>query len=310
MCTCVSFLNQHQQLYFGRNLDVSSSYGETVMITPRNYNFPFKHLPNIQTTKAIIGMGICDKTYPLYFDAANENGLCIANLNFPTFAYYHPHPIPNKINLTSYEFMMWVLQNFDTVAQLLPILQDVVFIDTPLHNQMPTVPAHWMISDAHQTIVVEPTKQGIKIYNNPVNVLTNNPSFDWHLMNLHQYVGIQPNSKDSINWNDYTLKPLGVGTGSFALPGDYTPQSRFIKASYVNTHYPTVESEEENIYRMFTTLAQVSMPLGCVQDEISVYSSCYSTKTKTYYYQRCHQPILQQITLDERWIHYPTIKLF
>ena len=310
MCTCVSFLNYDQQLYFGRNLDVSNSYGETVIITPRNYHLSFKHLPDIKTTKAVIGMGIHDHGYPLYFDAANENGLCIANLNFPTFAYYHPHPLSNKTNLTSYEFILWILQNFDTVKELLPHLNDVAFIDTPLNEHMPCAPAHWMISDAHQTIVVEPTKEGVKVHHNPVHVLTNNPGFDWHLMNLHQYVGLQPNSKDSLNWGDYTLRPLGVGTGSSALPGDYTPQSRFIKASYVNTHYPIVKSEEENIYRMFTTLAQVCMPLGCVQDEVSIYRSCYSTKTKTYYYQRCNQPTFQQVTLENQWIHSSTITSF
>lgn len=299
MCTCVCFCDQQQHLFFGRNLDVSSSYGERVMITPRNYHISFQHISDIHTTKAVIGMGILEHNMSLYFDAANENGLCIANLNFPYFAYYHPTPIPNHVNLTSYEFMMWVLQNFDTVHEVKQALQNVVFVNTSNREKMRSTPAHWLISDEKNTIVVEPTKDGVCVYDNLVGVLTNNPTFDWHLLHLHTYVGIQPDSKDTTNWKDIALHPLGVGTGTFGLPGDFTPQSRFIKAAYINLHYPTMTNEVDNINRMFHTLQSVAMPLGSVRDEVTMYQSCYSTHTQTYYYQRVHNLHIQQVSMQE-----------
>ena len=40
MCTCITYNNG--DFYFGRNLDLDCSFGETVVITPRNFPLPFR----------------------------------------------------------------------------------------------------------------------------------------------------------------------------------------------------------------------------------------------------------------------------
>ena len=106
-------------------------------------------------------------------------------------------------------------------------------------------PLHWIISDRHASITVESVKDGLKIYDNPYGVLTNNPTFDWHLVNVNNYMGLSeanPENKlsDSHSFNTYSL-----GMGAFGLPGDYSSVSRFIRAVFVKEKSPSFESEKE-----------------------------------------------------------------
>ena len=41
MCTGVRFSDNEGNMYFGRNLDWSFSYGETILVTPRGYQYDY-----------------------------------------------------------------------------------------------------------------------------------------------------------------------------------------------------------------------------------------------------------------------------
>ena len=77
MCTAAN-LQTEDNHYFGRNLDLEYSYNETVVITPREYEFKFHQVDNITSHHAIIGMAYVVEDYPLYYDACNEKGLAMA----------------------------------------------------------------------------------------------------------------------------------------------------------------------------------------------------------------------------------------
>ena len=80
MCTAISY--ERGGRLFGRNLDVDRPYGESVIITPKDYTLSFRKRESIAHHYAFIGAGIERRGYPLYFDGVNEHGLCIAGLNF------------------------------------------------------------------------------------------------------------------------------------------------------------------------------------------------------------------------------------
>lgn len=324
MCTGVRFVDNNNNLYFGRNLDVEQSYGEKVMVTPRNYHIPMKHVEDITTSKAFMGMGITAGDYPLYFDVANENGLAVANLNFPTqkidgkivegleLFHYDKEVAEGKTNVTSYEFMVWILENFDTVEQIkaFDLEKNLHFVDTPLNEQMGTAPAHWLISDEKASIVVEPMRAGVKVYDNPVGVLTNGPTFDWHLTNLNVYLGLTSESRKPVMWGEKQLHYIGVGNGTFGMPGDWNPTSRFVKVAFVNSFFPTQEGEAANVRRLLQTLRSVAMPLGVVDEESTIYSSCYSHATQTYYYDSVHDFKVHSHTMTEAEKTASSITLF
>ena len=64
MCTGLRYMND--SFYFGRNLDLDYTFGQSIVITPKNYEIKFKHEKNITNHYAFIGVAVVVEDYPLY----------------------------------------------------------------------------------------------------------------------------------------------------------------------------------------------------------------------------------------------------
>lgn len=106
MCTAATY--ETKDFYFGRTLDYEFSYGDEITITPRNYCFRFRYAGAVRNHYAIIGIAHIQNNYPLYYDAINEKGLCIAGLNFVGNAHYNEIE-KEKVNIASFELIPWIL---------------------------------------------------------------------------------------------------------------------------------------------------------------------------------------------------------
>ena len=89
MCTAITYKTKDH--YFGRNLDLERSYGERVVITPRNFVLNMRCVEPLAEHYAMVGMATVAEGYPLYYEATNEMGLSMAALNFPDNADYKPY---------------------------------------------------------------------------------------------------------------------------------------------------------------------------------------------------------------------------
>ena len=113
-----------------------------------------------------------------------------------------------------------------------------------------------MVTDkSGKSLVIEQTEEGLKIFDNPVGVMTNAPSFDWHLINLTQYAGLTTNRPDTHKWSDLELVTLGNGSGAFGLPGDSSSQSRFVKTAFLKSHATIDAYENCGIVEFFNILS-------------------------------------------------------
>lgn len=175
----------------GRNLDLDYVYQETVTITPRRYPLRFRQMGTLDRHYAMIGMAYVLGDYPLYYDATNEAGLSMAGLNFPGNAVYRPEE-PGRDNVTPFEFIPWVLGRCATVAEARVLLDRLNLWGVPFRPELPLAPLHWMISDRSGSITVESVKEGLQVYDNPAEVLTNNPPFDYQMTNLSNYLNLTP----------------------------------------------------------------------------------------------------------------------
>ncbi|MBR0372701.1 choloylglycine hydrolase [Candidatus Saccharibacteria bacterium] len=304
MCTGVRFSDDAGNMFFGRNLDWSEGYGERVVITPRGYKYKSAFLGEISNSEALIGMGIVVQNVPLYFDCANEHGLAIAGLNFPGYAKYSEEPVDGKTNVSAYEFPLWVALNFKTVDEIEKVLPEVVLVAKPINEQYPVSELHWIIGDAKRSIVIEYTERGMEIFKNDVGVLTNQPGYGWHEENLRNYLNLFPQMPKEIRWEKAKMTAFGSGSLMRGLPGDYYSPSRFIRVAYLNTHYPTKTTEEENVSRLFHTLTGVAMIDGAAEMldgkcEKTIYTGGYSSKTKTYYYNTYEDPAIKSVALKD-----------
>lgn len=304
MCTGIRFTSENNTMYFARNLDWSFSYGEQILVTPRNFERKYAFGAQEKSKYSIIGMGIVAENFPLYFDCANEEGLAIGGLNFPGYASYEDRAIEGKTNIAAYEFPLWVVSNFASVDEVELALQEVAIIAKPINDAYPVSLLHWMIADATRSIVVEYEADGMHIYHNDIDVLANQPRFSWHCENLRNYISLTNATPEEVMWGRAKLEPYGSGSGMRGLPGDYYSPSRFVRAAYLNAHYPCQKEEAENVARMFHVLGSVSMIDGAARMldgnfEKTIYTGGYSARTKNYYYRTYNNPLIRSAGLDD-----------
>lgn len=285
MCTAISFHTKDH--YFGRNLDLEYRFEEQVVITPRRFPFAFRHAPAVAQHPAMIGMATVVDGYPLYYEAVNEYGVCMAGLNFPQNAHYFPLQ-KDRDNITPFELIPWVLSQSKNMADVRALLSRVSLLDEPFSAQYPLSPLHWMISVGSESLVTESTADGLHVCDNPVHVMTNNPPFAMQLWNLSSYIALSPNQPDNTAFPSIPLQPYSNGMGALHLPGDWSSASRFVRAAYTLHHASCGDTEEESVAQFFHMLDAVAMPRGCVQangkPEITVYSCCCNADRGLYYY--------------------------
>lgn len=286
MCTAVNLTLIDN--YFGRNLDLERSYGEQVVITPRNYSFPMRAMPCMEKHYAMIGMAAVVKGYPLYFEATNETGLSMAGLNFPDNAYYKEYS-DNKENIAPFEFIPYVLGKCKDTNEARKLLNNINLASISFSDDLPLSPLHWIISDRYGSITVESVKEGLKLYENPYGVLTNNPTFDYHLMNINNYMCLHEGFAENRISTKRQFDNYSLGMGALGLPGDYSSASRFVRAVFIKEKSPCFESEKESVSHFFHILGGVAMPKGCVltrdgKFEYTRYSSCCNADKGVYYY--------------------------
>lgn len=304
MCTGIRFSDGKGNMYFGRNLDWSVGYGQEVVVTPRGYRHESAFMGTIPAEYALIGMGIVQEGVPLYFDCGNEAGLAIAGLNFPGYADYEKDPVDGKTNIAAYEFPLWIAMRFGSVDEVEKALADVAIVAKPINDLYPVSMLHWLIGDSERSIVVEYTRNGLEIFQDDVDVLANQPGFSWHRENLRNYMNLDSDIPESVSWQEAEMRPFGSGSLMRGLPGDYYSTSRFVRAAYLNTHYPTKTTEEENVSRLFHTLAGVAMIDGAArmadgEYEKTIYTGGFSSLTKTYYYNTYEDPEIKRICLQD-----------
>lgn len=286
MCTAATY--QTKDFYFGRTLDYLFSYGEEVVVTPRPYPFSFRYLPEMTQHFAMIGMACVMDQYPLYYDAVNEKGLCIAGLNFPNNAYYQK-AVSGKSNLAQFELIPWLLGQCSSVREVRMLLEDIVLTDDSFSRQLPPSPLHWIIADEHEAITVESVSEGLKIYENPVGILTNNPPFDQQIFLLNNYMNLSPKQPRNRFSEKLPLSTYCLGMGGLGLPGDLSSASRFVRASFTKMNSVSGDSEEESVSQFFHILGSVDQQRGCSEDEngkyeITLYTSCCNASKGVYYY--------------------------
>lgn len=291
MCTSFSIQTKEGNNFFGRNLDLAYNVNECPIIIPRNYELKDKVTGHIQkTNKAIIGIGTVIDNHPSMVDAMNEKGLVCAGLNFEGFAHFEKEPVNGKINIAPYDFIYWAISNYETTNEVKNAISKIELVDVPLNENTPVPTLHWMITDkTGKSIIVEKTKDNLAVYDNPVGVMTNQPTFDWHLMNLNMYLYINPNQPKAIKWSDQWLKIHGVGAGTLGMPGDSHSIARFIRIAYARAHMPILEDDISAVTQCINMLDYVKMvKAGVISDgkeEKTRYSACMDQEHGIYYYK-------------------------
>ena len=274
MCTAIRF----DERFFGRTLDFERGFGEEVIVTPRE----LVRIGDARNRYAIMGIGVKNGQTPLYFDGVNEWGLAAAALNFSGRAVYHKLS-EGMTGVSSAHLIALVLGFCRSVTEVKEMLDKICITDKGADDNTPPTALHWLIADSRESVVVESVESGLRIYDNPVGVLTNSPEFPYQLTRLADYVKLSAGQPK--DYPDYA-PPYSRGMGAIGLPGDFSSTSRFVRADYVSRN--TLKTEGGEVGRVFHILSAVSVPLGCVlTDEgravSTLYTVCVDMEEPSYY---------------------------
>ncbi len=268
-CTGIMLKTKDGKTVHGRTLEFGVEVSTSIVAVPKGYQF---------TGKTSLGDGMKYKTrYSMtgimtfsdlnIADGMNSAGLSAGAFYFPTFAEYAALTKENRSKaLSPLDFNNWILARFATVEEVKKAIEnkEVVIVPTALEGWGPTAPPfHYIVYDkSGKSIVIEPVKGRLVVYDNPIGVITNSPGFDWHMINLRNYMNLKAENVDSIIINGVTFKPLGQGSGMMGIPGDFTPPSRFVRATaFVVTALP-VATTREAIGEVFHILNNFDIPKG------------------------------------------------
>lgn len=284
MCTAATY--KTKDFYFGRTLDYEFSYGDEVVVMPRGYPLSFRSAGSMDSHYAIIGMAYVAGSDPLFYDGINEMGLGMAGLNFVGNACFHKRA-EGRDNIAQFEFIPWILSQCASVREARGLLSRINILDEPYSERLPVAELHWILADRKEAITVESMRDGLKIYDNPVGVMTNNPPFDQQMFALSNYMNLSPKQPEN-GWG-VPLTAYSRGMGALGLPGDLSSQSRFVRVAYTKMHSLSGDSEMESVSQFFHILGSVDQQRGCCEVaegeyEITLYTSCCNADKGIYYY--------------------------
>ena len=314
MCTAITY--KTDDFYFGRTLDIECSYNEEVTITPRNFPFKFSG-GELCHHYAIIGMAYVVDDFPLYYDAANEEELCMAGLNFVGNAYYRECS-ETGVNVAQFELIPFILGQCATLDEAEKLIETINIVKTPFSEDLPVAELHWLIADKTRAVTLESTKEGINIYENSLGVLTNNPPFPEQLENLSKYKYLSNEDPKDNRGENKDPKFYSKGVGAVGLPGDLSSLSRFVRVAFTKGHSVSGESEEESVAQFFRVLGSVFQTRGSNKTEygleITLYTSCCNADKGIYYYTSYHNHCINAVDMhrenldSQKLVSYNVIK--
>lgn len=243
---------------------------------------------------------------PVVVDGVNEKGLYFGAFYFAGSAKFEQLSEQNRGKaISSEELGNWILSQFASIEELKKALPQKVVVGTHIDVIDGFAPFHYTVTDSTgASVVIQYTKAGLTFFDNTVNAVTNDPTFDWHKTNLQNYVGLSPVNREEVTVGRLKLRPFGQGTGLFGLPGDHSSPSRFVRAvAFANTALPS-HNASETIFTAFHILNTFDIPKGSIREasgegltDYTVWTSAADTKNATYYYKTYKTQAVESVNI-------------
>jgi choloylglycine hydrolase len=240
-------------------------------------------------------------------DGVNDQGLYVGLFYFPGYASY---PAATKDNaaraMAPHEYANWLLGNFATVAEVKANFNKVALVPVVLDVLKQPAPVHFVVHDrSGKTVVIEPINKTLKLYDDPLGVMTNSPTFDWHMTNLRNYVNLTATNVPPIGLGGIKLAQLGQGSGLRGLPGDFTPPSRFVRAVAFSQSALPSDTATQAVLQAFHILNNFDIPYGAVRDvqngvvhaEYTTWTSVSDLKNLRWYFRTHEDQTIRMVDL-------------
>lgn len=323
-CTGITLKSKDGGIIVARTVEwaLSDAQHNKILIVPRNKKF------KAQTPQGYNGKSWTGKygfvTLTAYGqkygpDGLNEEGLYVGVYYLPGFAKYSTYDPKNANNSMSVgDLMQWMLSSFKSVDEIVSDLNSVKVVEV-IKKEFggADLPFHFKIADpSGNSKIIEIVNNGeVKIYEPYLGVITNSPTYDWHITNQRNYLRLTSAPDPEINFEPYNLKPIGGGSGLLGIPGDFTPPSRFTRAAAFTASCRPLENSTDAVLESFRILDNFNIPLGAhvpkehIPNDISSATQITTSsdlKNKVFYFHTMWNRQIRKIDLKS--IDFSTIK--
>ena len=318
-CTGITLKAQNGDLVYARTMEWGTSdIKSRIMILPRNHEYSARVPEGTRAFqwKGVYGIaGIELFEAGRYADAMNEKGLVVGLFYHPGFAEYAKYdPARWDRQIAPTDVASYLLSTCTDIAEVRAAFSkiEVAAITDPILG-IPA-PIHLMITEpSGKQIIIEWVGGKPKFFNSALGVITNAPTYDWHLINLRNYTGMTLAPKPEIDIDGIRLNPLGGGSGFLGLPGDFTPPSRFIRAVVFTHTARKTPNGQETLYEAFRILDNFNVPLGASEGagekptgnplrklrSSTCWTIAYDMPAKTFYYHTANERRVQKVDISK-----------
>ncbi|TLN05915.1 choloylglycine hydrolase family protein [bacterium] len=315
MCTGITLKAESGAVVFGRTMEWGSfDLLSTVVIVPRGAQFTGQ-VPDHGSGMSwngqhgFVGLDAPAMSTGVILDGMNEQGLAVNAFYLPGFTEYQAwNPAESDVSMGPGDVVPYLLSTTATVDEAKEALGKVRVTPVVAASLGFSPPGHWIVTEpSGKAIVVEYVAGELVIYDAPLGVITNAPNYDWHMINLRNYINLSQVALPTVRLEEMDFAPLGGGSGMIGLPGDNTPPSRFVRAvafSQTARHTPTAQ---ETVYELFRMLDNFNLPLGAAEGEgetkvdgmrsSTIWTTVYDTESKGLYYHTQHNRRVRYVDL-------------
>lgn len=271
-------------------------------IVPRGHLFSAEKMPDGKSGKnwkgkhGFVAISILGKN--AYVDGINETGLSAGIFYLPGFSDYPDYDPKQATNtMAPTDLLGYILsqnRSIDEVRKAVKTVHVAPIIEKALGFP---APIHVVITEpSGETIVIEFINKKLIIFEAPLGVITNAPTYDWHMTNLRNYINLSAVSIPSKKAADIDFAPLGAGSGMIGLPGDFTPPSRFVRAVAFSQSARKTSGDYDTVRESFRILDNFNVPADAAEgaeDSLESDDIMYSatqittaadTRNKVFYY--------------------------
>lgn len=268
-CTGIQIKAKDNTFVNGRTVEFGMPLQLSAIVIPRNYTF-HGTLPDgkdgLTYRSKYAALGGNSFGEAAIMDGINEKGLVAAAFYFPGYAQYSKTGQVYSRQLSPTQFTNWLLTQFATVDEVKQNLKSVSIAPTTPKGWPGLPPFHYIVYDrSGKSMVIEPIQGELKIYDNPLGVVTNSPDFNWQMTNLSNYINLSPFNALPVTVDGVKLQQFGEGSGLRGLPGDFTPPSRFVRAALFSVSAIPVANASAAVLQTFHILNQFDIPVGAVR---------------------------------------------
>ncbi len=300
-CTGIRLIAEDGTVVYARTMEFANDIHSDVMMIPRGYartGTTPDGKEGLKWKAKYASAGANGVGLPVLFDGLNEKGLAAGMFYFPTSAGYMPYTAADAgKTIAQWEVGSWILENFASVEEVKANIGNIVVPAVVFSGWGFAPEAHYIVHDASgKSIVIEYVGGKLNVHDNPLGVLTNSPTFDWHMTNLRNYLNFSMSNAPPVQLGSVKLLPTGQGSGMLGLPGDFTPPSRFVRAVAFSQSVFKPKTGDDAVLEAFHVLNQFDIPKGAAREhekdehgnilaDYTIWTSANDLKAKRFYFR-------------------------